>query len=365
MNHRLANLLLVLASLVVAGLLIEGVLRWVGYEPLKEMAAGKDLVLRRSSDDAIGYELIPGSEGRAFKTDVKVNSFGFRSPEPSRADDIRRVVVLGDSIAFGSELPADTAFPNLLRRSLGQRDPRFDVQNLSLSGYDTLQEVAVLKRHGVPLHPELVIVGFCLNDAGVVSANLEYLERMRGYAERPRLLASRLGQLVLVSLDRLQGRRFEEAANDPVAFRERYGARIDPIGAEEHELRALMADAAQHLPSSWYRDEDRVGRLRHVFAELAQIRDTHGFRVLIVVFPWLETDANERYPHQVTHAIIAHEAMRQHLPVLDLLGGFQREGLAALRNDPDDPVHPSPAGHEIASELIEGWLDRADWLRSR
>jgi lysophospholipase L1-like esterase len=365
MNHRLANLLLVLASLVATGLLIEGVLRWVGYEPLRAMASGKDLVLRQSSDDAIGYELIPGSEGRAFKTDVKVNSFGFRSPEPRQADDVRRVVVVGDSIAFGSELPADTAFPNLLRRALGQRDHRFDVQNLSLSGYDTLQEVAVLKRHGLPLDPELVIVGFCLNDAGVVSANLEYLERMRGYSQRPWLQASRLGQLVLVSLDRLQGRRFEAAANDPIAFRERYVAQIDPIGADEHQLRALMADAAQQLPSAWYRDEDRVGRLRHAFAELAQLRDVHGFRVLIVVFPWLETGANDRYLHQVTHAIVAREAMRQHLPVLDLLGGFQRQGLVGLRNDKDDPVHPSPAGHRIASELIEGWLDRADWLRAR
>lgn len=363
--NRLANLLLVLASLVVAWLLLEGGLRLVGYEPLKEMAAGKDLVLRRSSDEAIAYELIPGSEGRAFKTDLKVNSLGFRSPEPSQADDVRRIVVLGDSITFGSELPADTTFPDLLRRSLGQRDHRFDVQNLSLSGYDTLQELAVLKRHGLQLGPELVIVGFCLNDAGVVSANLEYLERMRGYSEQPWLQASRLAQLILVLLDRLQGRRFEEAANEPAAFRERYGEQIDAIAPDEHELRALLADAGQQLPSAWYRDEERVGRLRHAFAELAQLRDAQGFRVLLVVFPWLEIDANNLYPHQVAHAIIAHEAMRQHLPVLDLLGEFQRHGLVELRNDKDDPTHPSPAGHELASEAIEGWLERADWLRSR
>jgi len=364
-NHRLANLLLVLASLVVSGLLVEGALRWLGYEPLKAMAAGKDLVLRQSSDGDIAYELIPGSEGRAFKTDVQANSLGFRSPEPSQADDVRRIVVLGDSISFGSELPANTAFPDRLRRSLRRRDHRFDVQNLSLSGYDTLQEVAVFKRHGVPLDSQLVIVGFCLNDAGVVSANLEYLERMRTYSEQSWLLASRLGQLILVLLDRLQGRRFEAAANEPEAFRTRYGAQIDVIGSDEHELRALLEDAAEQLPSAWYRDEDRVGRLRNAFTELAQLRDTHGFRVLIVVFPWLETDPEGRYPHQVAHAIIAHEAMRLHLPVLDLLGVFQRRGLVDLRNDPDDPTHPSPEGHELASEAIEGWLARADWLRSR
>ncbi len=365
MNHRIANLLLVLASLVVSALLLEGALRWLGYEPLKAMAAGKDLVLRRSSDEDIVYELIPGSEGRAFKTDVMASSLGFRSPEPSLAPDVRRVVVLGDSISFGSELPAHTAFPDLLRRSLQHRDGRFDVQNLSLSGYDTLQEVAVLKRHGVPLDPQLVIVGFCLNDTGVVSANLEYLERMRSYAERPWLLSSRLGQLMLVLLDRLQGRRFEAAANDPAVFRARFHAQIDAIGADEHELRALLANAEERLPSAWYRDTDRVGRLRHAFAELARLRDVHGFRVLIVVFPWLETDQEGRYPHQVAHAVIAHEAMRLHLPVLDLLGPFQRRGLVDLRNDSGDPVHPGPEGHAMASDAIEGWLLRADWLRSR
>lgn len=355
MKKALANATLVLASILLTLLGVEGGLRVAGYEPLKAMAAGKDLVLRRSEDPGIGYELIPGSRGRAFKTDVVVNSLGFRSPEPATGADVRRVVFLGDSITFGSELPAGTTFPDLLAARLEAQDVRFDVQNLALSGYDTLQEIAVLERHGLPLDPEIVVVGFCLNDAGVVSANLEYLERLNAYAKSPGLLRSRLGQLLLTSVDRLQGRRFEEAANDPGAFRAAYADRIAPIGEDEARLRALMREAPAALPSGWYREEDRVGRLRYAFERLSALRDRHGFRVLIVVFPFHELDEGGTYPHRIAHAIVGLEAQRLNLPVMDLLGSFQREGLVELRNDPDDPVHPSPVGHEIAAGQIWNW----------
>ena len=365
MKQWLANLLLVLASLLLTGLAIEGGLRLSGYAPLQAMAAGKHLVLRRSSDDAIGYELIPGSQGRAFKTDVRVNSLGFRSPEPMVLEDVRRVVTIGDSITFGSELPEGAAYPDLLRVSLQSRDKRFDVQNLALSGYDTVQELAVLERHGLPLDPDLVIVGFCLNDIAVVSANLEYLERMRAYSQRPWLVSSRLGQLLLVSVDRIQGRRHEAAANDPAAFRQRYASQIEPIGEDENILRALMNDAPEQVPSGWYREADRVGRLRHALAGLASLRDSHSLRILIVVFPWLQMDAEGQYPHHVAHAILAHEARRVNLPVLDLLTAYQRHDLEALRNDVNDPVHPGVEGHRIAGTTIEQWLERAGWLMAR
>lgn len=345
--------------------LIEGGLRIAGYEPLKAMAAGKDLVLRRSDNPDIGYELIPGAQGRAFKTDVHANSFGFRSPEPATGDDIRRVLFLGDSITFGSELPAGTVYPDLIAEKLEARDPRFDVQNLALSGYDTLQENAVLERHAASLAPELVVLGYCLNDAGIVSANLDYLERMKAYADQPWLMASRLGQLVLVSVDRLQGRRFEEAANDPENFNVRYAEQIESLSSTEDQespLPALMRDAPEALPSGWYRDPARVGRLRHAFEQLAQLRDQHGFRVVVVVFPFHEAAADGSYPHGVAHAIVAHELKRAGLPVIDLLNPFARRGLIELRNDPDDPVHPSPEGHRIAADVITEWLEQRHWL---
>jgi lysophospholipase L1-like esterase len=354
LKKALANTALVLVSVVLTILAVEGGLRLAGYEPLKAAAAGRDLVLRRSNDPDIVYELIPGAAGLAFKTEVKVNSLGFRSPEPDRRDGVRRVLFLGDSITFGSELPAGSAWPELLAARLELRDARFDVQNLALSGYDGVQELAVFERHGLALAPELVIVGYCLNDAGIVSANLEYLERANAWARSP-LNASRVGQLLQSSVDRLLGRRFEAAANDPVTFAARYAKQIAGISEDETRLRSLMRKVPAGLPSAWYGDADRLGRIRFVFERLSALRDRHGFRLQLVVFPFHETAADGSYPHRIAHAIVGLEAERVHIPVLDLSGPFLRAGLVGLRNHPDDPVHPSPRGHEIAAERVWEW----------
>jgi len=359
LKPALANTALVLVSVLFSLFAIEFALRFAGYEPLKVMAAGKDLVLRRSEHPDIGYELIPGAEGLAFKTDVKVNSLGFRSPEPDQSDDARRVLFLGDSITFGSELPAGTTWPELLAIRLESRDPRFDVQNLALSGYDVVQELAVLEHRGLTLSPELVVIGLCLNDVGVVSANLEYLERADAWAKSS-LAGSRVGQFLLTSTDRLLGRRFEAEANEPDVFAARYAGQISTIGEDEMRLRGLMREVPDGLPSAWYGDADRIGRLRFVFERLSALRDQYGFRLQLVVFPLHETAADGTYPHKVAHAIVSLEAERVRIPVLDLSGPFQREGLIELRNDPDDPVHPSPRGHEVAAENVWEW-----WLKLR
>ncbi|MBM4202537.1 MAG: SGNH/GDSL hydrolase family protein [Gammaproteobacteria bacterium] len=332
-------------------------LRFAGYEPLKAMAAGKDLVLRRSEHPDTGYELIQGAEGRAFKTDVKVNSLGFRSLEPDRSGDARRVLFLGDSITFGSELLAGTAWPELMATRLESRDPRFDVQNLALSGYDDVQELAVLEHRGLTLSPGLVVIGFCLNDVGVVSANFEYHERAYAWAQSS-LAGSRVGQLLLTIADRLLGRRFEAEANEPDVFAARHAGHISAIGEDEMRLRGLVREVTDRPPSAWYGDADRIGRLRYVLERLTALRDQYAFRLQIVVFPLHETAADGTYPHWVAYAIVGLEAERMRIPVLDLAGPFQREGLVELRNDPDDPVHPSPRGHEIAAEKVwESWLN--------
>ena len=359
LRHSIMSIATVFVALVLALFALELALRAFDFEPLRDLARGKDLVLRPSVHPEIGYELTPGAEGEAFHTQVRVNASGFRGPELRTDSGLRRILVLGDSIAFGSEIPAGTAFPDLLRDRFAGAG--FEVVNLALSGYDTLQEVAVLELRGLALVPELVILGYCLNDAGVVSANAEYLQRVERYRESFWITRSRVVQLVATRMDRLRGRTWEREQNLPDVFHSRFAGRIDALGTNEHDLARWMSAATDVHPSAWYRDADRVGRIRHGFRRLAELSAREGFAVLVVIFPWLETAPHGAYPHTAVHRIVAYEAARQSFGVLDLTAAFSAAELASLRNDPDDPTHPNPEGHRIAAQEIVGWLEAGGW----
>jgi lysophospholipase L1-like esterase len=347
---------LALTSSVLALAALELALRFVGFDPLRELREGRDLLVRPSEDPDVIYELVPGARGQAWGTNVVVNSHGFRGPEPS--DDhagLRRIAVLGDSVTFGNDLPEDAAYPRQLEARLadGEEAP-WEVLNFGLGGYDTLQEVALLEHRAIRFRPEIVIVGFSLNDAGVVSVNRRYIERLRGYAENPVVLRSRLLQYVLSRFDRRFIADYVDQQARSEVFRKTFEGRIDPIEGDE-ALLALMEKVPDRFPSGWYRDPARVGRIRHAFRRLARLSEAHGFAVAILLLPRLESGPGG-YPHATAHQIIAHEAGRYGFAVIDPVAAFLAAGMATLRLEPDDRGHPNATGHRIVADELERWV---------
>jgi len=123
-----------------------------------------------SDDPILLYEPKPGA---GDVNDYGARDFPFEVTKPAGTF---RIVVLGDSIAFGycndhEALAIKDTFPKVLERSLRERlGPRIQVLNLSVSGYDTVQEAEMLARKGIPLAPDLVVVAYCLNDSWEMSA---------------------------------------------------------------------------------------------------------------------------------------------------------------------------------------------------
>ena len=119
-------------------------------------------------DPEIGYVLAPSQQGWSNDGFMTVNSLGFRGHEvalPKPAGSFR-VVVIGDSVAAGLGVANEQTFSAQLEHMLHERMPlrRFDVVNLAVSGYNTRQEVQLLARHVERLQPDLVLVGFYVND---------------------------------------------------------------------------------------------------------------------------------------------------------------------------------------------------------
>jgi len=124
------------------------------------------------ADPSVGYVLKPGFAGiierSEFRVPFTVNEAGLRGPTPRpRTENTFRILVLGDSMAFGFGVLDDETFSVQLENMFAGRFPSLDVQvlNGSVPGYGTADELAFLKSRGAALDPDLVVVQFfSIND---------------------------------------------------------------------------------------------------------------------------------------------------------------------------------------------------------
>src|SRR6185503_2752348 len=89
-----------------------------------------------------GYDGLPGVRGRFHGQTVTHNSQGNRGPEAAFAkpSGVRRVVVIGDSQAWGYGVGDDETIPAQLQRLLNEAGgARYEVLNLGVGGYGTDQ----------------------------------------------------------------------------------------------------------------------------------------------------------------------------------------------------------------------------------
>jgi hypothetical protein len=131
------------------------------------------------------YGLRPGAEGRLSETGdalYRINQDGFRGPRHARPKPAAttRVLVMGDSIAFGFGVPEESTFPRVLEQQLGALVPqaRSEVVNLGVGGYNAWNESELLKDVGLGYQPDLVLVQFCINDLNDPSLHFEAQARL-------------------------------------------------------------------------------------------------------------------------------------------------------------------------------------------
>ena len=94
---------------------------------------------------------------------VNSNSKGLRGAteyEYARTPGKTRILVLGDSFTFGTDVSDDETYSHYLEADL----PDTEVLNLGVQGYGQDQMLLYLKEEGVKYHPDVIIVGFATLD---------------------------------------------------------------------------------------------------------------------------------------------------------------------------------------------------------
>lgn len=160
----LINLSLIVISTLFALFLSEIALRLTGLNPLY-VSPERDHFWKY--DSLLGWAHEPGQEGifetPQFRTVVRINENGLRDRGHlyERQNDIDRILVLGDSFAWGYGVEESERFSQLLEKSLD-----VEVINAGVSGYSTDQELLWYRNEGIKYETDLVILVLAGNDVG-------------------------------------------------------------------------------------------------------------------------------------------------------------------------------------------------------
>lgn len=283
--------------------LLSRILPWAG-EPTRSTAVRADAISRPPQPD--------------FRT---------RRYVLARRPDVVRIVVTGDSFAWGHGVHPEDAFPDRLEVRLRERGAprRFEVINWSRPGWNTVQQYRSLRDHLDDLSPDQLIVSFVLNDAQPTERRAaNELMRAAGVFRRE---PTRRWSASLARHSRLYAWAWTRLENS-------------------RQRRAM---------GSFYRALFEGEHWRQCRAALRRIRDEARRRsigLLLVVFPVFDSQLDERYAYRPLHARVGEAAEELGIPVLDLLevyAGIDGRLLAAF---PFTDPHPSELAHRLAADAI-------------
>lgn len=141
----------------------------MGLRAFWKMSPLQGEIYRTSANKVLRYELKPNADTLYEQMPVRINSDGFRDKEYSLKKSARtfRIVVLGDSVAFGRFNQPEDNISRRLEAQLAALCPsrKFEVLNMGVEGYNTVQEAEMLKVKALKYGPDLFILYYSLNDA--------------------------------------------------------------------------------------------------------------------------------------------------------------------------------------------------------
>lgn len=155
------NLLRVLASLALTLVVGEAGARLLGYRPEQIAPAA----FRMYADGQL-YFLMPGRHlSKERRKPFRINSTGLRGRKlVAKPPGTLRILLLGDSVAFGYDLDEANVFAQLVEQELRGRQLAVEVVNGSVPGWSRRQQRLFLEKFGPEIQPDLVIYTVVLND---------------------------------------------------------------------------------------------------------------------------------------------------------------------------------------------------------
>jgi lysophospholipase L1-like esterase len=293
-------------------------------------------------DPELGWRPRPGARAEWGHVRVEINAKGLRGPEVgwTKPAGVFRVLYLGDSVTFGYGLErVEDTYPHLVGVDLeGRLGTPVDTVNSGVGGWSPWQQLGYLQREGLRYQPDLILVGFVLNDVTEKFSLTNFGGAEAGW-QLDRTARSRLdawlSRSALVSF-----------ARDGFATW-RFGSDVF-LGAQRYEAEEVQ----------WLAAHARGERLRRAWAitfenleAIFQVAAEQEIPAALVVFPFafqLEDPIATSEPQ----AMLREFAQTRGIPLLDLLPGLAAAEDALFL----DASHLSANGSRVTAAAIAEFL---------
>jgi lysophospholipase L1-like esterase len=315
-RERFAPIALLLLGLSIGAISAEAIARVVYTRPWHE-------------------QLLAAQVTSSIDSTIRRNSWGLRdaeyvTPKPLRT---KRILLLGDSFTFGSEVADDSAiFAAIVEQRLNAEHQAtgttIEVLNGGLPGSLTTAWVSLLKDVKGSFQPDVIVIVFFLRDGTRTSS-------MGGF----------FGPI---------GTGIAARNRDSKLYQASYIYRLFRDGRDRNLIATSYTQAISHsyLGSQTQTQEWSVAQAN--LLEIQSIGSALDARVGLVVFPIL-VDLSDRYPFQAVCDLLIQFGNAHQLPTLDLLPAFMGRSGPDLWVAPDNQ-HPNSAAHLVAAEALIPYL---------
>jgi len=264
------------------------------------------------------------------------NSQGFRGRDFTREKRSRlfRIAFLGDSLTFGEGVRDADTYPEQTAVFLDSSNPSlpwsFESYNFGVGGYNTGQELVLLKEVASSFRPDMAVVGYSLNDAEPQLFTFDPATRKVLRWQREDLLTEGAGAGDL---------------RPPGSIL--YSLRIPRVLWKAWARWNTSQETTAHYRSLYEPPHPGWDAAMKALGEMKRYCDGEGLRFLVVIFPVLFR-LDETYPFRAAHAAVTEfldDAGIDHIDLLEILRDREDTSLWVHPTD----QHPNEKVHRIAA----------------
>ncbi len=273
-----------------------------------------------------------------------INSKGLRGTDfpLKKPEGEKRLLAIGDSVTFGHLVSEENTYPNFLQEYLNKiiSKSSFRVINCGVNAYSTREELMSLRKKWIEYNPDIVLLGFVLNDASIYARQyqLKKFGKILTHTEQQAVL--RLSRRIL----------------SKIRFVDKLSLLIETVlskGKSEQNVRAMIDDLDRDIMC--LDSKESINGWETAIDELSEIKqflDGHNIDMVLIIFPTL---------YQVKETPTQNEPQERMkefcrinmIPFLDLLPNF-------INRNPDslyiDLVHLKPYGNAVVASEICNFL---------